>query len=115
MGKTKTTGDIEMMTIAFPYGGILPSEVTGGDEQTVSAHKTVEVPRVYGLQLVGDRFAYVPDEGVNHDTPKLSANERKALEKQLDGLRADLAKADKDEQKTKLTAEISEIELKLAA
>lgn len=53
MAKTDT------MTIAFPNGGILPRDVTGGDEQSVGPHEPVEVPRAYGEHLVADRFAYL--------------------------------------------------------
>lgn len=48
----------DTMTIAFPNGGILPRDVTGGEEQKVGPHEAVEVPRVYGEHLVADHFAY---------------------------------------------------------
>lgn len=48
----------DTMTIAFANGGILPREVTGGDEQPVGAHEAVDVPRAYGEHLISDRFAY---------------------------------------------------------
>lgn len=48
----------DTMTIAFPNGGILPRDVTGGDERPVGPHEVVDVPRSYGEHLVSDRFAY---------------------------------------------------------
>ena len=50
----------DTMLIAFPNGGILPCEVTGGDERAVPPHEPVEVPTAYGQHLVDDRFAYKP-------------------------------------------------------
>lgn len=56
----------DTMTIAFPNGGILPSDITGGEERRVSAHETVEVPRAYGEHLVNDRFAYEAKARIGH-------------------------------------------------
>jgi len=48
----------EMMTIAFPRGGILPRDITGTGDTPVQAHIPVAVPRYYGEHLIHDRLAY---------------------------------------------------------
>lgn len=59
----------ETMYIAFPYGGILPADVAGGDEKKVGPHDPVKVPRTYGEHLIEDRFAY------RAEAPKARKNE----------------------------------------
>lgn len=97
----------EMMTIAFPNGGIIPGEITGGVEKPVSAHEGVEVPKAYGEQLVSDRFAY--EVATVAQPEPLTAAQRKKLEARLDVLRAEHDKAADDEQKAKLSSEIAEV------
>lgn len=103
-----------VMTIAFPNGGILPTEITGGAERAVPAHEPVEVPLAYGQQLVGDRFAYIPDKTeVVEAKDALTQEQRRKLDQKLAGLREDLKKVTTDEHKARLTAEITEIEQQL--
>jgi hypothetical protein len=128
MAKSTTVAKIDMMTIAFAHGGILPTEITGGAEQRVPAHKPVDVPRAYGEQLVTDRFAYEPGDHSKeadgdlqqHDPAALAAAataaaaKRAELEKELTGRRAALAKETDDGKKASPTARIAEIEKQLA-
>jgi hypothetical protein len=133
MAKPTTVAKIDMMTIAFAHGGILPTEITGGAERRVPAHEPVEVPRSYGEHLVTDRFAYDPSvqskdavgELQRHDPAALAAAEaaaaaaastakRTELEKELTGRRAALAKETDDAKKATLTSRITEIEKQLA-
>ena len=48
----------DTMWIAFPNGGNLPASIAGGKERSIPAREPVKVPRTYGEQLTGDRFAY---------------------------------------------------------
>lgn len=104
----------EMLTIAFRNGGILPAEITGGEERRVAAHEPVSVPKAYGQHLVDDRFAYPADpEESKQQVEQLTVSQRKKLEARLESLRADHTKADDVEIKAKLAAEIDDIAAQL--
>lgn len=90
----------ETMLIAFPNGGILPADITGGAERRVGPHEAVEVPFAYGDHLVNDRFAY------EAKPPRKSAARAK-LEKRIAELQAGLDRATKPEDKAKLEGEIA--------
>lgn len=109
MSKTDT------MFIAFPHGGILPAEVTGGKDRPVGPHDPVRVPATYGKSLVEDRFAYVaepPKKGAAAQ-PKPSAVSD--LEAKLEVARKAVSEATDLEQKGRLEADVSSIEAEIAA
>jgi hypothetical protein len=105
----------ETMTIAFPHGGILPSEITGGAEQHVPAHEAVDVPRDYGAHLVSDRFAYEPKPAKKSKDDASAAAARVKLEAQLRGMREGADKETDPAKKAKLAGKIADVEKQLAA
>jgi len=101
------------MFVAFPNGGSLPEEITGGEEKHVPAHEPVRVPQAYGEHLIHDGFAYAADapkkgDGSKKSDPKSGrAGEIAAL---LEDLRKALAEATDDVDKERLGKEIAVLE-----
>lgn len=104
----------ETMMIAFPNGGILPADITGGKERAVSAHEAVEVPRSYGQHLVDDRFAYEAKPARKSKALAAAEAERTKLEKQLADLRENQGRASSQDAKAKIAEKIADAERRLA-
>lgn len=104
----------DTMMIAFPNGGILPRDVTGGKERPVSAHEAVEVPRAYGQHLVEDHFAYEAKPARKSKAEVAAAAECTKLEKQLAELRENQGKASSQDAKARIGEKIADIERRLA-
>lgn len=103
----------DTMKIAFPNGGILPRDITGGEERAVSAHEAVEVPRAYGEHLISDRFAYEAKPARKSKAEIAAEAARSKLEQQLAGLREAHAKADSQVAKDKIAEKIASAEKQL--
>jgi len=104
------------MRIAFPFGGILPAEITGGKEKTVPPHEPVSVPVAYGRQLTDDRFAYDAEKMKPAAQKKVEAPlpEFTDLEKSVEDARTALEAAQDLESQGKAQAALDEAERALA-
>lgn len=104
----------DTMYIAFPFGGILPADVTGTQERKVLPHEPVKVPRTYGRQLVDDRFAYEADPPAPAKKNAGGKGQAVALEARLAELRKAAEAAADQAEKDRLAADIVAAEGELA-
>lgn len=105
----------DTMYIAFPFGGILPAEVTGAQERKVTPHEPVKVPRTYGRQIVDDRFAYETDPPAPAKKKDAGGKEPAAApEARLAELRRAAEAATDQAEKDRLAGEIAALEGELA-
>lgn len=105
----------DKMFIAFPNGGILPADISGGEEKKVSAHEPVRVPRTYGEHLVSDHFAYEAEPPKKADSAKKPdqgspAGRAAEIATAIEGLRKAEAAAAEDAEKLRLADEIAALE-----
>jgi predicted lipid-binding transport protein (Tim44 family) len=79
--------------IAFPGGGIIPSEINDGKgDKEIPPHEPVRVPIEYGDSLINDRFAV---EVPQTEMKKKPANKKTAADPDIEALKTKVAQAEK--------------------